>query len=163
VGISPKPIEDTIITSTSEPSSIFVLCLCEDEEIVLMTSDLNALVLDYLLVEGFSDAAISFAKETGLSVDIDTQAIRQRMIIKEAVEDGRVEDAVRSVNELDPEVCYRFFSLYTPMFAPMIQTSCTTLSRLAACHADTTDPQTCYEGQTSSSLSCEFDTEYSAD
>jgi molybdopterin-guanine dinucleotide biosynthesis protein len=72
---------------------------------VLTISDLNALVLDYLLVEGFSDAAISFAKETGLSVDIDSQAIQQRMIIKEAVEDGRVEDAVRRVNELDPEVC----------------------------------------------------------
>jgi hypothetical protein len=94
-------------------------------------SDLNALVLDYLLVEGFSDAAISFAKETGLSVDIDSQAIQQRMIIKEAVEDGRVEDAVRRVNELDPEV--RLLALYssTTMFAPMIQTSCTTLSRLA--------------------------------
>jgi len=72
---------------------------------MLTRRDLNALVLDYLLVEGFSDAAISFAKETGLSVDIDSQAIQQRMIIKEAVEDGRVEDAVRRVNELDPEVC----------------------------------------------------------
>jgi molybdopterin-guanine dinucleotide biosynthesis protein len=76
---------------------------------VLTISDLNALVLDYLLVEGFSDAAISFAKETGLSVDIDSQAIQQRMIIKEAVEDGRVEDAVRRVNELDPEVCQPSF------------------------------------------------------
>jgi hypothetical protein len=27
------------------------------------------------------------------------------MTIKEAVEDGRVEEAVRRVNELDPEVC----------------------------------------------------------
>jgi len=103
VGISPKPIEDTIITSTSEPSSVaFSLVCCATE---LTNSDLNALVLDYLLVEGFSDAAISFAKESGLSVDIDSQAIQQRMIIKEAVEDGRVEDAVRRVNELDPEVC----------------------------------------------------------
>jgi hypothetical protein len=93
------------------------------------------LVLDYLLVEGFSDAAISFAKETGLSVDIDTQSIQQRMIIKEAVEDGRVEDAVRRVNELDPEVCL-FLTCYAYTypypFAPMIQTSCTTLSQLYA-------------------------------
>jgi hypothetical protein len=43
------------------------------------------------------------------------------------------------------------------MFAPMIQTSCTTLSRLAPRHADTTDPQTCYEGQTSYPLFCELD------
>jgi hypothetical protein len=57
------------------------------------------------------------------------------MIIKEAVEDGRVEDAVRRVNELDPEVCLfppLYSYTYPYPFAPMIQTSCTTLSQLYA-------------------------------
>jgi hypothetical protein len=61
-------------------------------------------VLDYLLVEGFSDAAVSFAKETGQPADIDQSMIEERMEIREAVEDGRVQEAVRRVNELDPEV-----------------------------------------------------------
>lgn len=67
-------------------------------------TDLNALVLDYLLVEGFSDAAISFARETGQPADIDQIQIQERMEIREAVEEGRVEEAVRRVNELDPEI-----------------------------------------------------------
>lgn len=66
--------------------------------------DLNALVLEYLLIEGFSEAAVEFARETGLPHDIDHAMIHERMEIREAVEDGRVEEAVRRVNELDPEI-----------------------------------------------------------
>ncbi|KAK8865626.1 hypothetical protein IAR55_000770 [Kwoniella newhampshirensis] len=66
--------------------------------------DLNALVFDYLLIEGFSDAAVEFARETGLPHDVDHEKIQERMAIREAVEDGRVEEAVRRVNELDPEI-----------------------------------------------------------
>jgi hypothetical protein len=53
------------------------------------------------LIEGFSDAAVEFARETGLPHDIDHAMIQE---IREAIEDGRVEEAVRRVNELDPEV-----------------------------------------------------------
>jgi hypothetical protein len=65
---------------------------------------MNALVLDYLVVEGFADAAISFARETGQPADIDQSLIQERMDIRDAIEEGRVEEAVRRVNELDPEV-----------------------------------------------------------
>ncbi|KAK1927875.1 CTLH/CRA C-terminal to lish motif domain-containing protein [Papiliotrema laurentii] len=66
--------------------------------------DLNALVFEYLLIEGFSEAAVEFARETGLPHDIDHAMVHERMEIREAVEDGRVEEAVRRVNELDPEI-----------------------------------------------------------
>nr|ODO02669.1 hypothetical protein L204_01408 [Cryptococcus depauperatus CBS 7855] len=66
--------------------------------------DLNSLVLDYLLVEGFSDAAIEFARETGIPADIDHEKISERMEIRQAVEEGRVEEAISRVNELDPEI-----------------------------------------------------------
>jgi hypothetical protein len=65
---------------------------------------MNALVFDYLLVEGFSAAAVEFARETGLPADVDHAMIQERIEIREAVEEGRVEEAVRRVNELDPEV-----------------------------------------------------------
>jgi hypothetical protein len=76
---------------------------------------MNALVLDYLVVEGFADAAISFARETGQPADIDQSLIQERMDIRDAIEEGRVEEAVRRVNELDPEVCafFPFISLQT--------------------------------------------------
>ncbi|WVQ85729.1 hypothetical protein IAT38_007896 [Cryptococcus sp. DSM 104549] len=66
--------------------------------------DLNSLVFDYLLIEGFSEAAVDFARETGMEADVDHAKIRERMEIREAVISGRVEEAVRRVNELDPEI-----------------------------------------------------------
>lgn len=64
------------------------------------------MILDYLLLEGFPDAAMEFARETGLPAEVDHEAIQERMEIQEAVEEGRVEEAVRRVNELDPEVSF---------------------------------------------------------
>jgi hypothetical protein len=81
---------------------------------------MNALVLDYLVVEGFADAAISFAKETGQPADIDQSLIQERMDIRDAVEEGRVEEAVRRVNELDPEVCF----LITSSRSLLTETGC---------------------------------------
>ena len=78
---------------------------------------MNALVFDYLVVEGFSDAAVEFARETGLPHDVDHAMIQERMEIREAVEDGRVEEAVRRVNELDPEVSNDPLSSRTPLSA----------------------------------------------
>jgi hypothetical protein len=96
---------------------------------MLTLSDLNALVFEYLLIEGFSEAAVEFARETGLPHDIDHAMIQERMGIREAVEDGRVEEAVRRVNELDPEVSF-VPSLYKANEFPEDLTyPCTTLSQ----------------------------------
>lgn len=78
--------------------------------------DLNAIIFDYMVVEGMSEAAVEFARETGISSTIDQEAIQERMEIRQAVEDGRVEEAVRRVNELDPEVSLLFFILPTSHF-----------------------------------------------
>lgn len=90
----------------------FYICSSDTFHVVLVLmvrsadilSDLNALIFDYLVVEGFSDAAVEFARETGIPSTIDQDMIQERMEIRQAVEDGRVEEAVRRVNELDPEV-----------------------------------------------------------
>lgn len=70
--------------------------------------------MDYLLIEGFSDAAVEFARETGLPADVDHAQVAERMEIRQAVEDGRVEEAVRRVNELDPEVSSISFLILSP-------------------------------------------------
>jgi hypothetical protein len=99
--------------------------------------DLNAMILDYLLLEGFPDAAVEFARETGLPADVDHATIQERMEIQEAVEEGRVEEAVRRVNELDPEVSLPglcpFVSLLLPTPPPQrLYNHAPRLARLAA-------------------------------
>lgn len=66
--------------------------------------DLNRLVMDYLVIEGYKDAAQRFSVETGLSPQVDLESIENRMIIRAAIQRGDVEDAIGRVNELDPEI-----------------------------------------------------------
>ncbi|KAN0059637.1 hypothetical protein ACQY0O_008207 [Thecaphora frezii] len=65
--------------------------------------DLNRLVMHYLVIEGYKDAAESFSVESGLSPLVDLESIENRMIIRGAIQRGDVEEAIDRVNELDPE------------------------------------------------------------
>lgn len=66
--------------------------------------DLNRLVMDYLVIEGFKDAAQNFARESGLTPSIDLDSIEYRMGIKNAIQRGDVEEAIAKVNDLNPEI-----------------------------------------------------------
>ncbi|KAL8279862.1 hypothetical protein RQP46_007712 [Phenoliferia psychrophenolica] len=73
-------------------------------EVAVTKEDLNALVANYLFVEGFRDAAENFSREAGISPSIDLVSIESRMEIKQAVQRGDVEEATELVNDLDPEI-----------------------------------------------------------
>ncbi|MCO5590568.1 hypothetical protein L7F22_044539 [Adiantum nelumboides] len=68
------------------------------------SGDLNRLVMDYLVIEGYKNAAQRFSVETGMSPQVDLESIENRMIIRSAIQRGDVEDAIGRVNELDPEI-----------------------------------------------------------
>jgi hypothetical protein len=73
---------------------------------VISFSDLNRLIMDYLVIEGYKDAAERFSSESGLSPQVDLESIENRMNIRSAIQRGDVEDAIGRVNELDPEVSF---------------------------------------------------------
>lgn len=98
-------------------------------------SDLNKLVLDWLIIEGYRDAAVSFASELELDAQasqpstsisesisnpgkIDFDSIHERMLIRESIEAGRIDEAVRRVNELDSEVSVNVPVLSYPLRVP---------------------------------------------
>jgi len=60
--------------------------------------------MNYLIVEGYKDAAEHFSVESGLEASVDFGSIRERMEIRNAVEAGNIELAIEKVNDLDPEV-----------------------------------------------------------
>lgn len=62
--------------------------------------------MDYLVIEGYKDAAQRFSSESGLSPQVDLESIQNRMTIRGAVQRGDIEDAIGRVNELDPEVSW---------------------------------------------------------
>jgi hypothetical protein len=67
-------------------------------------SDLNRLIMDYLVIEGYKSAAEEFSQEANLTPPVDFESIESRMDIREALQRGDVEDAITRVNDLNPEV-----------------------------------------------------------
>lgn len=67
-------------------------------------SDLNRLVMDFLIIEGYKSAAEEFSREAGLDSPVDFDSIESRMNIREALQRGDVGDAITRVNDLNPEV-----------------------------------------------------------
>lgn len=67
-------------------------------------SDLNKLIMNYLVIEGYKDAAEKFSNEAGIKPFMDLNSIEARMHIRTAVQQGNIEEAIDRVNDLDPEI-----------------------------------------------------------
>ena len=60
--------------------------------------------MNFLIIEGYKDAAEQFSKEASLPPAVDLSTIQDRMTVRNAIESGQVDDAIEKVNDLDPEV-----------------------------------------------------------
>ncbi|CZR47012.1 hypothetical protein FPRO06_05869 [Fusarium proliferatum] len=67
-------------------------------------SDINALILDYLTMEGYPNAAANFSKEANLEPHQDTQFIIARQEIQNCIHSGDIKTAITTLNEFDPQI-----------------------------------------------------------
>ncbi|KAI0304803.1 CTLH/CRA C-terminal to lish motif domain-containing protein [Russula brevipes] len=74
------------------------------EEVVVSKADLNRLVMDYLVIEGYKSAAEEFSTEAGVQPAVDFASIESRRNIREALNRGDVQEAITRVNDLNPEI-----------------------------------------------------------
>ncbi|KAB2065207.1 hypothetical protein ES319_A09G074900v1 [Gossypium barbadense] len=72
-------------------------------DVKIRKEDMNKLVMNFLVTEGYVEAAEKFQMESGTEPDIDLATITDRMAVKKAVQSGNVEDAIEKVNDLNPE------------------------------------------------------------
>ncbi|KIO08353.1 hypothetical protein M404DRAFT_349831 [Pisolithus tinctorius Marx 270] len=72
-------------------------------EVQVTKDDLNRLIMDYLVIEGYRSAAEEFSSEAGVVPPVDFESIESRMVIREALQRGDVEEAITRVNDLNPE------------------------------------------------------------
>ncbi|KDN45446.1 hypothetical protein K437DRAFT_256557 [Tilletiaria anomala UBC 951] len=95
-------------------------------DVQISKADLNRLVMDYLVIEGYKDAAESYATETGISPQVDLESIANRMTVRSAIQRGDIEEAIGRVNELDPEILdtnpVLFFRLQQQRLIELIRT-----------------------------------------
>lgn len=96
-----------VATGTQNYSSFE--CLGAPPGLTLTRQEINRLILEYLIVEGYMDAAEKFSREIGFSrplreVHPTGASIAERMCIREAVLSRRIEDTIIKVNDLWPEL-----------------------------------------------------------
>lgn len=82
-------------------------------------SQMNLLVMDYLVAEGFKEAAERFKAESGVEmtrIGCDAaetpELLDQRIEIRVAIEEGRIIDAIKLVNKCYPELLDANRTLY---------------------------------------------------
>eukprot|EP00041_Stephanoeca_diplocostata_P010619 m.169150 g.169150 ORF g.169150 m.169150 type:complete len:227 (+) comp18231_c0_seq1:220-900(+) len=89
-------------------------------------ADLNKLVMNYLVVEGYKDAAAAFVTESGESAGTDLEAVANRMKIRQALREGNVTNAMELTNDLNPETLdtspQLFFRLQLQRLIELIRT-----------------------------------------
>ncbi|KAH7928544.1 hypothetical protein BV22DRAFT_202745 [Leucogyrophana mollusca] len=81
-------------------------------EVQVTKDDLNRLIMDYLVIEGYKSAAEEFSDEANVSAPVDFESIESRMVIREALQRGDVEEAITRVNDLNPEILDTNHALY---------------------------------------------------
>jgi len=93
-------------TPSASPSKI----ISKDEweqrlaQVKLTKVDLNKLVMNYLVIEGYKDAAEKFQRESGTEPLINLNSITDRMAIRHAIHNGNVEEGIQRVNNLNPKL-----------------------------------------------------------
>lgn len=65
---------------------------------------INALVMDYLVAEGYPKAAKHFASEANVAMP-STPFVQQRVEIRSAIYAGDLENAIQKINDWNPQVC----------------------------------------------------------
>jgi hypothetical protein len=72
--------------------------------LTVFNSDINALILDYLTMEGYPNAAANFSKEANLVPHQETPSIIARQEIQNCIHSGNIQTAIETLNDFDPEV-----------------------------------------------------------
>lgn len=67
-------------------------------------ADMNKLIMNYLVMEGFKEAAEKFSIEANIKPPMDLDQLDERIRIRSAIQTGHFQDAMRMVTALHPEI-----------------------------------------------------------
>jgi glucose-induced degradation protein 8 len=66
--------------------------------------DINNLIMDYLVTEGYPSAAQKFATEANIKPKADLESIKERVEIRDLIHRGDLQTAIEKINEVNPQV-----------------------------------------------------------
>jgi len=72
------------------------------DEVKPSKTDINFVIMDYLINEGYPSAAKKFALEANIQPAADVESIQERVEIRNAIHGGDIQRAIDKINELNP-------------------------------------------------------------
>ncbi|KAL5118095.1 hypothetical protein ACEQ8H_003930 [Pleosporales sp. CAS-2024a] len=67
-------------------------------------TDINFVIMDYLVSEGYPRAAEKFAKEANIQLPLEEESIHSRVEIRQAIHAGNIDTAITKINDLNPQI-----------------------------------------------------------
>jgi len=74
------------------------------EDVKPSKADINFVIMDYLVSEGYPRAAERFAKEANIQLPLDEEIIQTRVEIRQAIHAGDISTAITKINDLNPQI-----------------------------------------------------------
>ncbi|KAF7717726.1 LisH, CTLH/CRA domain-containing protein [Penicillium ucsense] len=74
------------------------------EDIKPSKTDINYLVMDYLITNGYPAAASKFALEANIQLRTDMESIQERVEIRNFIHSGNIQAAIEKINEFNPQI-----------------------------------------------------------
>lgn len=74
------------------------------DDVKVSKTDLNNLVMNYLIIEGYESAAHKFAQEANITPQYHFYDIQDRVQIRSAIHSGDIDTAIQRINDLYPEM-----------------------------------------------------------
>ncbi|XP_076450491.1 glucose-induced degradation protein 8-A homolog [Babylonia areolata] len=75
-------------------------------------ADMNKLIMNYLITEGFKEAAEKFRQEAGVNPPVELDALDNRIRLRCLVQNGQIQEAIDEVITLYPELLDKHRYLY---------------------------------------------------
>lgn len=75
--------------------------------------------------EGYKDAAERFQEESGITPPVDLNSLDDRIKIRNAIQNGQIQEAIRLINQLHPELLDNDRYLYFHLQVGLVYHVCT--------------------------------------
>ncbi|XP_050093897.1 glucose-induced degradation protein 8 homolog [Anopheles aquasalis] len=82
------------------------------EHFPFQQSDIAKFIMNYLVEEGFKEVAEEFQRESGIAPSANLSSLDVRFLIRETVQNGCIQETIRLVNQLHPELFNNDRSVY---------------------------------------------------
>jgi hypothetical protein len=66
--------------------------------------EMNKIILNYLIIEGYHEAVIKFIKETGTKEEFDEELLIKRTRIRTLILSGKINETINEINKINKEI-----------------------------------------------------------